>query len=109
MVSAETAVALPALVVVLATLLWGLAVGVMQIRCVAAARGAALAAARGEAEAQVAGQVRRALGSASAVTVRRYGDDIVVVVSGRVGRLGWLPARRVAATSYATAEPGSWR
>jgi hypothetical protein len=106
MVSAETAVALPALVVVLAVLLWGLAVGIMQVRCVAAARGAALAAARGEADGEISAQVRRTLGTGSVVTVRRHGEQIRVEVAGRVAGLRWLPARTVNATAVATAEPG---
>lgn len=105
MVSAETAAALPVLVIVLGMLLWGLAVGVMQARCVAAARGAALATARGEDERSVTGAVRSALGERSRVTVRRAGDEILVVVTGRVGGLRWLPARTVSATAYAAAEP----
>jgi len=47
-VTAETAVVLPAVVVVLALVLWGVGAAVAQMRCVDAARAAARAVARGE-------------------------------------------------------------
>jgi Flp pilus assembly protein TadG len=47
-VTAETAVVLPALVLLLVLLLWGLSVGSAQVRCVDASRVAARALARGE-------------------------------------------------------------
>lgn len=98
---------LPALVAVLAVLLWGLAVGVAHVRCVAAARGAALAAARGEADGEIATHVRRALGSESVVTVRRHGEQVQVEVSSRVAGLRWIPGRTVSAAAVAQAEPGT--
>jgi len=107
MVSAETAVVLPALVAVLAVLLWGLAIGVTHVRCVAAARGAALAAARGETDGEIAIHVRRSLGSSSVVMVRRHGEQVQVEVSSRVAGLRWVPGRTVSAAAVAKAEPGA--
>lgn len=106
MVSAETAVALPALIVVLGLLLWAVGVGVTHARCVGAARGAALAAARGEADDDISGRVRASLGEHSRVSVRRTGADIRIVVTTRVGGGRLLPARTVTASAYAVAEPG---
>ena len=67
-VTAETAVALPALVAVLAGCLWVLAVAGAQLRCVDAAHTAARAVARGESQSQ-------SLAVASAVAPRgaRFG------------------------------------
>ena len=107
--TAETAVVLPALVAVLAVLLWGLAVGITQVRCVAAARGAAIAAARGEADAQISTHVRRSLGPSSSVTVRRLGDEVTVEVVAVLPRLRWVPSHPVRATAVAQAEPAASR
>ncbi|MGW4807345.1 TadE family type IV pilus minor pilin [Kitasatospora sp. NPDC004272] len=51
MVTAETAVGLPALVLLVAVLIWGVVAAGAQIRCVDAARVGARAAARGDADA----------------------------------------------------------
>ncbi|MFJ1795385.1 TadE family type IV pilus minor pilin [Kitasatospora griseola] len=51
MVTAETAVALPALVLLAAMLIWGVVAAGAQIRCVDAARAGARAAARGDSDA----------------------------------------------------------
>src|SRR5207249_3344277 len=48
MVTAEVALVLPVLLIVLALCLWGIAAGIDQLRCVDAAREAARAAARGD-------------------------------------------------------------
>src|SRR6185312_9256918 len=52
-VTAETAVVLPALVVLLGAALWAIAVAGAQVRCVDAARDGARAAARGEPDSAV--------------------------------------------------------
>lgn len=68
-VTAETAVALPALVMVLAAALWAVTVVGAQLRCVDAARAGARAAARGEAPEAVRSAVLRAAPAGSRVAV----------------------------------------
>jgi hypothetical protein len=104
MVSAETAMALPALVAVLALVLWGVTVGVTQLRCVSAARAAAIALARGEDPAATAARTARAVGPRATLSISRVGDQVTVVVRTRVAG-GLVPARAVSATATAVAEP----
>jgi hypothetical protein len=104
MVSAETAMALPALVAVLALVLWGVTVGVTQLRCVSAARAAAIALARGEDAAAAAERTARAVGRGATLSVTRAGDQVTVVVRSEVAG-GLLPAHVVSATASAIAEP----
>jgi hypothetical protein len=84
MVTAELAVSLPALVLVVLALAWGLGLGASQALLDQAAREGARAAARGESPAEVTRVVHRLVGDA-VVTVRRSGDRIVVAV--RVSRV----------------------
>jgi hypothetical protein len=104
MVSAETAMALPGLVAVLALVLWGVAVGVTHLRCVSAARAAAIALARGEDSAATAARTVRAVGGGVTLSVSRAADHVTVVVRTRVSG-GLLPARVVTATATAVSEP----
>jgi hypothetical protein len=90
MVTAELAVAIPAVVLVLALCLAGLLAGVDQIRCVDAARIGSRAAARGESVAATRDLALRAAPSGSTVHVERWGDDAVVVVRTRTGGWGGL-------------------
>lgn len=87
MVTAELAVAIPAVVLVLALCLAGLRAGVDQVRCVDAARIASRAAARGEPVKTVRDLALRAAPAGATVHVERWGDDAVVVVRARTG--GW--------------------
>lgn len=87
MVTAELAVAIPAVVLVLACCLAGVLAGIDQVRCVDAARLAGRAAARGESVAAVRELALRAAPSGATVHVERWGDDAVVVVRARTG--GW--------------------
>jgi Flp pilus assembly protein TadG len=88
MVTAETAVVLPVLLLVLAGAVAAVTVVGAQMRCVDAAREAARAAARGEPV--------------------DAGDDVRVTVTARITPLGPLPLRiRVHATAVAQREPGS--
>jgi Flp pilus assembly protein TadG len=108
MVTAETAVVLPVLLLVLAGAVAAVTVVGAQLRCVDAAREAARAAARGEAAAAVAsvaaGTAPRGAGTAVAVA----GDDVTVTVSAEVSPLGPLPLRvSVSATAVARREPGA--
>lgn len=81
--TAETAVALPALVAVVVVLLAGLSAGVDQLRCVDAARVAARALARGEDPARAAAAAQAAAPPGAGVSVRAQGDLVQVVVTAR--------------------------
>jgi Flp pilus assembly protein TadG len=109
-VTAETAVVLPALVLVLAIGIWVVGLVGAQLRCVDAAGAGARAAARGEAPAEVVARVRAAVGAEATVEVERRGDTVVVSVSVRRepgGVLGTLlPAHRVDADATAQLESG---
>ncbi|MEU7862827.1 TadE family type IV pilus minor pilin [Nonomuraea sp. NPDC049141] len=105
-VTAETAMVLPALMVVLAAALWAIqAVGV-QLACVDAARAAARAAARGEPLDQVRELVQSATRPNARVDISRNPESTKVEVSVEV-RPAWgasLPAVRVAASATADTE-----
>lgn len=79
--TAELAVALPSLLIVLALALAAVDLGLAQVRCVDAARLGARSLARGETEAAALGQVRAAAPSDAAVTVGRVGDRVRVSVA----------------------------
>lgn len=92
-VTAETALALPVLLVVLAMALWVLACVHAQLRCTDAAGTAARAAARGEPAEAVAG-VGRAVGPTGAeVRVNVGRQHVEVVVRAQVRPLGGVLAR----------------
>ena len=108
-VTAETALALPVLVVVLAMAVWVLAAVGVQLRCVDAASGAARAAARGESPAAVTALGRRLGPGGAVVRVEQRGEQVRVTVSARVRPLPavrTLPSLEVDATSVAVVEPG---
>jgi len=103
-VTAETAVALPALFVVLAGALAVLTAVSAQLRCVDAARLAARAAARGDGDAAVAQQVGQGCPGAR-VTVRREGGIVTVRVALDLGPLpGASGPLRVTAQAAAAEE-----
>ncbi|WP_330476103.1 TadE family type IV pilus minor pilin [Terrabacter sp. C0L_2] len=111
MVTAELAVAIPSVVLVLALCLVAAKAGVDQIRCVDAARVASRAAARGDDPARV-----RALASASApagANVRVEGSasgggdaggGVRVTVSVRTGGWGALPGWELSASAVTPVE-----
>ncbi|TYP84769.1 TadE family type IV pilus minor pilin [Blastococcus xanthinilyticus] len=108
MVTAETAVVLPVLLLVLAGAVAAVTVVGAQLRCVDAAAEGARAAARGEPVAVVAGWAERAApdGARSSVTVQ--GEEVRVRVTGEVAPLGPLPWRvTVSAGAVARLEPGA--
>jgi hypothetical protein len=105
--SAETAVALPALLVFAAALIWGIGVAATQARCESAARSAALAIARGEAEPAVAARVRRLAGATAAFAAVRDGREVRVTLTARAAALGLLPARTLTAHAVAEMEPAA--
>lgn len=92
MVTAELAVALPALVMVLVTALGGLALAIDQLRCVDAARAGARAAARGDPPAAVRDVVRRIAPAGAGIDVSASvpGGLVTVRVSSPRRALGVL-------------------
>ncbi len=107
MVTAETAVVLPVLLLVLAAVVAAVLVVGAQVRCVDAAREGARAAARGEDAAAVRALVARIAPDGAAVTVAVAGGEVRVTVSADVAPLGPVELGvDVAATAVARLEPG---
>lgn len=107
MVTAEIALALPALVIVVAALITVVVAVAAQLRCVAAAREGARAAARGESAAVVQQLAARAAPDGARVSVRAGGDTVTVVVRATVRPLGVRAAQiRVSGEATALQEPG---
>lgn len=92
-VTAEFALLMPAVLLVIATVLGGAQLASLQLRLGDAAAGAARAIARGDAEPTVRQQVAQ-LVAGSVVVVRQQGDYTCVSASGRTasGPLALLPA-----------------
>ena len=107
-VTAETAVALPSLVVVLLLAVWVLLCVTAQLRCLDAAHVAARAAARGEADAEVRAVAARAAPAGADVRVARADGQVEVRVSAEVqpfaAVLSVLPAIDVSARAVAADE-----
>lgn len=106
--TAETAVVLPVLLVVLAMAVWVLACVSGQLRCLDAAALAARAAARGDAADAVAEAARRIAPAGAVVSVRTSGEQVEVVVGARVrpggGALSRLPGMQVSGRAVAANE-----
>lgn len=81
MVTAETAVVLPVLVLMAAVLVWLIGVGIAQVRCVDAARDAARALARDEPRAVAARLARQAAPDGAAVSFTESTGMVEVEVS----------------------------
>ena len=104
--TAETAVVLPVLVLLLATALWALGAISIQLSCVEAARAAARAAARGEPEEEVRRRAAEVAGAEATIQVDVSDGEAVVRVSRDAGPpwpllrrlLGPLPVSAEAAT-----------
>jgi Flp pilus assembly protein TadG len=108
MVTAETAVVLPVLFLVLAGAVAAVTVVGAQLRCVDAAREGARAAARGEDVAAVITLAGRAGPEGARTTVSGAGTEVHVTVSAEVTPLGPLPlAIEVSAEAVAAREPGT--
>lgn len=105
-VTAEVAVALPAVVLVLAAVLTLAAASTAQMRALDAARAGARAVAVGEADGVVAATVRRVGGEDVDLTVHREGEWVTVTVTAPVGA-GWLSSvpLRADGTAIAWVEP----
>lgn len=103
-VTAELAAALPALVLLLVVGLTAISAAGAKLRCVDAAREAALVAARGGDGVAASGHVGPA---GAAVAIRTEGELIRAVVEAPVRPLGrHLPGFGVSATAVAATEPG---
>lgn len=108
MVTAETAVVLPVLLLVLLCAVAAVTVVGAQLRCVDAAREGARAAARGETGAVVAELAGGVAPDGAVTAVRPAGDQVWVTVSVEVSPLGPVPLRtRVSAEAVAQREPGA--
>jgi Flp pilus assembly protein TadG len=108
MVTAETAVVLPVLLLVLAGAVAAVTVVGAQLRCVDAAREGARAAARGEDTALVTALAGRAAPEGAATTVAADGATVTVTVVADVAPLGPVPLRvPVSASAVAQREPGT--
>ena len=110
MVTAEFAVVLPAVVLVLALSVGALGLALDQIRCVDAARAGARAAARGDSAAAVILVASRAAPSDALVSVETTDDIVSVsVVSGpRVAAVllpAWLRASSTASAARESSDP----
>lgn len=81
MVTAELALTLPAVVLVLVICLSAVSWGVDQVRCVDAARVAVRELARGETEERAVSDGERTAPEGASIAVSRDGDDITVTVS----------------------------
>ena len=107
--TAELAVALPALVLVLALALAGLDVGIAQVRCVDAARVGARLLARGEPPGKVLAEVRAAAPRGAEVGVEASGERVAVTVTAPLPALlrplGGVPAPRATAVARLEVPP----
>jgi Flp pilus assembly protein TadG len=106
-VTAEFAVALPILVVVMAAGMAAVAIVGAQLRCIDAAREAARATARGESIATARQAALEAAPAGARVVVSVQGDRVFVAVSANVRfPAGLVPAITVDARVVGRAEPG---
>lgn len=110
MVTAEFAVVLPAVVLVLALSLGAMGLALDQVRCVDAARAGARAASRGDSYGAVILATRRAAPAQALVSTYRSGDLVQVSVVSRprvAGSLlpGWLRASSTASAALEPSDP----
>jgi hypothetical protein len=105
-VTAELAVGLPAVALLLVALLTVASAAVAQTRCTDAARAGARAAALGEPDGAVASTARRLAGPDSSTAVSRAGQWVTVEVSSQVGPGLWAASSlRARASAVARVEP----
>ena len=106
-VTAEAAVAMPALAALAMVLVWLVSIGVAQIRVVDAARDAARAIARGEEPAAAVSQAHSTAPHGAQVTIRRSGGVVLVKVVANVAPLDGLvpmPAAHVESSAAVRTE-----
>jgi hypothetical protein len=101
-VTAELALALPAVVLVLAAVLVTVAAGAAQLRCADGARAGARVAALGESDARVAAVARHLAGPGADVRVVRDDPWVEVVVAAELPG-GWFTGGAVGLAARATA------
>jgi Flp pilus assembly protein TadG len=108
MVTAETAVVLPVLLLVLAGAVAAIIAVGAQLRCVDAAREGARSAARGDSAAAATAVAARAAPAGAAVEIGGGADQVTVTVSVDVAPLGPLPISvRVSASATGRREPAA--
>jgi Flp pilus assembly protein TadG len=110
MVTAEFAVALPALVLAAATAIGGVVAMTDELRCADASATAARLAARGEPTAVVRSVALRAAPRGASLVISTSGGVVTATVTDRIGGpgvLGRLPALTVRQHSVAALEPGA--
>lgn len=90
MVTAETAVAMPALVIVLLMCLFGISAGQQMLQCGDAARLSARSYARGDGSLQARELARRAAPQGAKVTISSRVDQVTVDVETKLRRPGFL-------------------
>lgn len=106
MVTAEAALVLPVLVVLLTVGLGAVTAVTAQLRCVDAAREAARAASRGEPTSTATGLAMQAAPAGASVVIDATSDRITVTVRAEVPlAAGLLPAVAVEGTAVALPEP----
>ncbi len=103
-VTAELAVGLPAVVLVLVALLAISSAAITQTRCADGARAGARSAALGEDDASVLATARRVAGAGAEVSVSRSDGWVSVAVTEAVGPWRGIPLR-AGSTSVAREEP----
>ncbi len=107
--TAELAVALPTLVLVLAVALAAVDLGLAQVRCVDAARLGARLLARGETQGSALGAARAAAPEGAAISFTASGSRVSVVVTGVVPAalraLGAVPAPSASAQALLEVAP----
>ncbi len=107
-VTAELAVALPALTALLALLMLVALIGVTQLRVEESARSAARSLARGDSAASAVSAAHQIAGGGAAVTITGAGGYIRAEVSVRIsGPLSGFVRWPLTAVAVAKAEPGS--
>jgi Flp pilus assembly protein TadG len=108
-VTAETAIVVPVLVVVLFAGLWVVGVLIAGVRCGDAARDVARAIARGESETTATAIGQRVAPPGAEIAVSRQGDDVVVSVNAAVradrALLRLLPSVDVGSRATVQLEP----
>ncbi len=106
-VTAETAVALPSVLLVALMVVWMVVLVTAQLQCVDAARAGARAVSRGESVATSEAAALQAAPEGATVEISRSGDFVRVEVAVDVepaGGLGFLPSVRVDGVAHAIAE-----
>lgn len=100
-VTAELAVVLPAVTVLLALLLLAASAGMLQLRLEEGARAGARALARGDSSAQVVDTATRIAGHGTAASLGSDGEYATVMVAGRAGGVlsGLVPWEQTASAS----------